>query len=126
MGVSMLRWSIAAFLSLVALASPTNASPHQGFWTGNALLDQCRATSADPSYFQKQSSCRSFIMGVDDAISMVMEIQSKEMYCSPLGVTAGQEKDIVIAYLEGHPGIRHNTAASIVTSALMGAFPCSK
>lgn len=52
--------------------------------------------------------------------------RGREGYCLPQGVTAGQMADVVGAYLDKRPEIRHFNGERLVAGALREAYPCAQ
>jgi Rap1a immunity proteins len=103
-----MRW-----LPLVSLlVAPVRAD----FIDGNDLLAHCMASEASLTYAQDQAACLFYVMGATDAQSQTV--------CIPQVATTRQAKDVVVRYLERNPQKRHLPAASLVTMALIDAFPC--
>ena len=44
----------------------------------------------------------------------------------PEGVTYRQLRDVIIAYLQNHPEVRHEDSAPLVIAALTEIWPCSQ
>lgn len=114
---------IALLAVLVHATLPKHANA--SFESGNSLLSQClkgREDGADSTIpFGK---CTGFIRAISDVL------QSNQLYglkvCIPDKSTAGQQTDVVVKWLEDHPGDRHFTASSLVVLAFSNAFPCRK
>lgn len=85
--------------------------------TGNSLLDDCKSEGSFRS-----GVCSGFVVGVAQVVgaSDVDGVQA----CFPEGVTKGQLRKVVVAYLEANPGLLHYDAATLVIVALVGKFPC--
>lgn len=120
-------------VAALMIATPTSAQQRSGqFVTGNRLHEWCTASATDPAYYAKDAQCTAFVMGVHDAAlslatvnAMVAEAAEIPYICTPVGVTAGQIRDIAQAYLREHPESRHGDAAIMTMVALMDAFPCT-
>lgn len=95
-------------------------------FTGNELLANLKedkkpfdnSTTATSAY--KRGIGLGFVMGSFDFA------EATGVFCPPTGVTKGQATDIVIAFLEKHPEVRHLSAGAIVYVALKESFPCKK
>ena len=98
------------FLLIALLVS---ASAHAEFYTGNDLLRMMRGNTVE------QANAFGYVVGVSDALHKIT-------LCVPSGVTVGQANDIVKAYLEVSPQVRHFSADSLVSAALMAVWPCKK
>jgi hypothetical protein len=61
-----------------------------------------------------------YVLGVSDVMT------EAGTACQPKGATRGQVGDVVSKFLSDHPEQRHLSAAGLVTSAILQAFPCAK
>ena len=84
------------------------------FETGNSLAQDCEQ---DDAMFQ-DGFCYGYVIGVFDKMSGVA-------MCPPDGVTVKQVESIVKKHLKENPAKLHLTARSLVSAALVEAFPCS-
>ena len=104
---------LAASLLLASRAGAT-------FYTGDALLEQCRGDSEEA-----QDRCRGYISGVDVTIAAFGRWNlMRNHWCAPEGTTLDELKSIVVKYLAARPAELHVRAAPHVVDALMQAFPC--
>ncbi len=118
----MWKQALVAFLvagtSVPATAQSVNVAV---LVNGNELYDWCTSSSGNA----KSSLCLGFIMGVLDTITtMQASKQAHQQVCVPRGVTAGQARDVLLAYLNQKPQERHLAAASIVWVSMFQAWPC--
>lgn len=97
------------------LATPTHATPVSSFMDGNTLHDWCR---------RETGACAGYVIGVHDGISLAKEPGS--WFCVPDGVKSDQIRDVVTAFLRGHPKWRHVAASQLVLWALVDAWPCDR
>jgi len=111
-------FAVAALM--VSFPSPSIAA----FKSGNQLVDDCTADPRSSTHFQSDAYCIGFVVGVVDDETMIGDILKRPIICLRPSVTAGQLRDVVIAYLQRHPEKRDYTAASLVMSAVLDAFPC--
>jgi hypothetical protein len=117
-----LRATLAAFegsdmIALLMLATAT--SPTTGFVFGRELYEWCKESS--------RPTCITYVMGIsDELVSLQATGKLKKRYCSPAQVTGGQLADVVLRSLHDHPERQHLPAASVVSYALIDAFPCPK
>jgi Rap1a immunity proteins len=100
-----------ALAIVLASAAPWSALAEN---SGNDLLTLCTPESA---------ICQGYVMGVYEVLSTDRVIASRRICPSPI-ITAGEVMDITIQFLEGHPELLHSTAVSLVSRALIEAFPC--
>ena len=105
--------------------------------SGNDLLSACE-TAADA----QQGFCVGYIIGANEGLRLgaatayifveaaptTEEINNASDlilgWCALSEVENGQLKDVVVGYLQNHPEIRHESARSLIRSALVEAFPC--
>lgn len=101
----MKKWAVLACLLL----------PYQveaKFRDGNDLWQFCETPGND--------ACMNYVMGVMD----LLEIYAQKAFCPSSSVVARQTADIVSKWLRDNPAERDKTAASLVTRAVVEAFPC--
>jgi len=110
----------AVLVAVITGVSSGNVIGEPVFYTGNQLLNSCRA--ADGEY--KDAICLGYVAAIHDALAFDPIFNWR--MCSPGGVTLGQAQDIVKAWLESHPQDRHYSASSLVAEALQDAFPCKE
>ena len=85
------------------------------FYTGNNLL---RFLQSDN--FQERGVAMGYVAGAIDMGDGVI-------FCSPSNtVTIGQVRDMVQAYLESTPSIRHLSADAIIMDLFKRLWPCPK
>lgn len=115
-------------LALIAIAlagAPASLSAQDAFGTdtGNELLVTCESTSTASNAY-----CIGFIKGVLVTERGLARLPNAPFTapCIPEGVTMGQLKDIVVAYLKERPQERHWQGWSLVHNAANNAFPCSR
>ena len=105
---------------------------------GNDLLTAC----VEKSDLAKSGFCIGYLIGVVEGLrygaavpmfAAQMEGSTKEIgeladsflgFCPPPEVQYSQHFDIVVNYLTVHPETRHESARTLVISALAEAFPC--
>jgi hypothetical protein len=92
------------------LGSPTSYAVLK---SGNDLVADCQLKIP-----VAEGYCYGYVHGAHDALGMITE------FCSPDDVVGKQLVDIVMKYLKENPENLHYNAASLVTSALIRAFPC--
>lgn len=98
---------------VLALALFSGAAQAE-FMDGNDLLDKMNGSNMD------KMLALGYVMAASDAARGVR-------ICNvPPTVTAGQTHDMVKAYLERFPQVRHFTADVLVGRALEVMWPCSK
>lgn len=90
---------------------------------GHGLLEDCTAKPKpgenDLLLRVARASCSEYIKGVSDALSA-----SRRRLCLPQASTWGQQKAVVLKYLNDHPEKLHQTRFSLTAAALTAAFPC--
>lgn len=119
-------WLAAFGLAFAVLATEVGAQPLGGFalYSGAELFIECKKpTGAD-------SLCAGFIAGtVDtlvatDALLLEKKVLARRTFCPPAGTPLSGFQAVVVRYLEDNPREHHFFAASLVTAAVQGAFPC--
>jgi hypothetical protein len=106
---------IAIPFIIASLIIPASTPSYAAFVTGNKLYSDCMEES--PLF------CLGYIDGVSDALDMAREGNSRAQ-CVPVGVTAGQVKDVVVRYLYAHPESRNLEGGYLVVAAIGGAWNC--
>ncbi|WP_375195794.1 Rap1a/Tai family immunity protein [Sphingobium sp.] len=119
----MLRYAIAATITLSGLTATPSAAPAQSFMfeTGTTLLAKCRNKA--PEY---ALACTAYIVGVVDGIKKDVFIGRAQPNCWPAQLDAAKVRDIVIAYLNRYPDQRKAPASVLVSVALNDQYPCQK
>ena len=114
------------FPCVFALGFGGNRSPQSDATTGNGLLGSCQFSVKDTedrnhneNTFEawRDGFCVGLVAGVGYASPHV---------CPDENVTSGQEKRVVLKYLQDHPEELHLEATVLVEKALAKAFPCPK
>lgn len=98
---------------LLACAFVLSTSAHAEFFSGNDLLAKLQSQSQ-----VDKTLALGYVIGVADAAQGAV-------VCLPSAATAGQITDLVRAWLESAPAVRHNTADSLVVHVLKTAWPCA-
>jgi hypothetical protein len=109
-------------LMLGLWTTPANASQ-----TGNQLYEQCTRERAAPTYWYDDAACTAYISGFIEGATSFQEFwpaDQPKAICLPPNVTAGQMRDVVVAYLARNPERRHLSAMMSIVTAAVAAFPC--
>lgn len=85
------------------------------FLTGNALYGHMTSTDT-----YNNAAATGYVTGVSDSLDLA------KLLCTPVGVSVSQSRDVVRAFLEKHPGRRHEDAADLVYEALAEHWSCRK
>jgi hypothetical protein len=111
----MKRLIVAAALVAPLGASDPAAAGEAAFLSGEQLQELCKGVDA---------SCTAYLMGVLDALNL-MESRSGggSAFCAP-EITSDEVTDVVRKHLERHPARWESPAATLVTEAMVEAFPC--
>lgn len=91
-----------------------SSSAHAEFVTGNQLLGDLKS-----DVWYTQGYAQGYVIGAYDT-------GKNFLHCAPNGVTVGQVTDVIRAYLEANPTLRHHSGDYLVTQALSKAWPCGK
>jgi hypothetical protein len=103
--------AVAVVLMLVASSAHAAGS----FYTGNKLLQLLQSDN-----YQEKGVAMGYVAGAIDMGDGVI-------FCSPSNtVTIGQVRDMVQAYLESTPSIRHMSADAIIIDLFKRLWPCPK
>jgi len=84
-----------------------------------ANLDSSLSDEAFDEAIVKKTFSVGYVSGVADALHYTSFI------CEPDGVSPQQEADVVLKFLKDHPERLHHHQVSLVTVALLAAFPCA-
>jgi hypothetical protein len=103
---------------LLASLFVTEVATAGGFKDGNWLYAQLEDWRAKPS--------RSIVDAAEGAgyVLGVFDQDTERLWCPTDGVNFRQVLDIVFKFLNENPAIRNQSASSLVSRALMSAFPC--
>jgi hypothetical protein len=104
---------------MIGLLMLAEAARVASFQTAGDLHQWCRAGS--------RPMCMAYVMGISDEMNVMQEAGLlPKRYCSPFEVTGEQVADTATKYLESHPESHPIAAGTVVTNALLDAFPCPK
>jgi Rap1a immunity proteins len=136
-GVRMKTWRRAIVLSLLATPvlgyAQTSPALGQRNPPASALVDACKDIDT-PSL--NGISCHGFVNGVVSGIAVGVitmgyavgkttadaKVKSLPIPCVPAGATNGEIVKVVLKYIDAHPESLHNSAASEIYMALIGAW----
>jgi hypothetical protein len=93
---------------------PAIAEDHSA---GSHWMQVCRGDDAN-----LQLICVGFISGVTEV--QRRQPASADQYCLPPSITIGQEKAIIVKFMEDHPQKLHLPFIQLLLDALHEAFPC--
>jgi len=111
-----LSLAILAGTSAPPLVSPAGAY----FLDGDELTNHCSITTADERF--DPAICVTYIMGAYDAY-MFQRLARNQPRCTPRTLTAGQLREVVLAYLLAHPDNRQMDASALVWNAIIDKWP---
>jgi hypothetical protein len=114
-GERYMRVFIAALVMVFGLSGEGKA----GFIDGNLLNEICQTKNG-----YDRGTCTGYIMAIID----ISEKKPFYGYCHqiPSAATGVQVRDVVKAWLEKHPEVRHLSAHSLVVRTLSETWPCKK
>ena len=115
--------TLQLFSVVTALMLVAPSRGYCNFYSGSELLEMCSASKDDAVYYQKQSECRGFIVGVADSARCTNPVNGYS-WSSAEHVTQGQVVKVVVKWLNEHPEKLHFASAGLVANALEDAFPC--
>jgi len=95
------------------------------FKSGNDLYSDCTTPRGSSTYYQADGYCTGFVMGVYDDFDLSRQLEDKEA-CLPGGVTAGQLRDVVVAFIRDNPKWRNLDASALIRAAIIDAWPSCK
>ena len=111
--------------SLVAFAQ-TASSPQSDELSsipksGNGFLRECGGDAVPDAVF---GFCHGYMFGVWEMFALNQA--GKHHLCIPVGVTYGQEYNIVVKFIRDNPKFAQAATANLIPMAIMDAFPCPK
>ncbi len=120
---------VAAQVCLALLAMPASTQE----FTGNVLHEECLKPTQ-----KAQNFCYGFIIGAIDGLTYGTglglaaaksdpgggEAARFLFFCTPKGMTNGQQFDVVTNFLDQNPQLRHQSAVDLIQTAMRDAFPC--
>jgi len=117
---------VVVFIAFAYGSSRGNSSPQADATTGNGLLGSCQISvkSTDDRNYKEspfEAWRDGFCVGIVNGVS-----SASPHVCPDEEVTTGQEKRVVLKYLQDHPEELHLDNAVLVERALSRAFPCPK
>lgn len=112
---------VYAFLTLVILsfATPAQAKPVNG----QVLYGWCYAPYAKVFGEGVNPVCAGYISAIADVLSGDDAVNGRRA-CIPPETKVHRLREVVVAYLQAHPGEDSNPAADLSAKALANAFPC--
>jgi len=110
------------YLLTIVLLFSFNQAAALGFLFGNELLERCEAYLSNTDA-AKGNTCWGFVTGVADAHDNFTVWGMSPLWCQPDNMSTGQLIRIVTKHLQEHPEDLHLAAASLVSNALLLAFP---
>lgn len=108
------------FCSLPASANPDVHTAITEF-TGNEFYARCNSTNN-----LHKSWCLGYITGISDGVAF-LQMGKPDRWtpiCIPIGVTIGQQKDVVLDYISRNPATRHEAISLQTILAWRDAWPC--
>lgn len=107
--------SLRALLVILAMLLVQTASGAQvlAVAQGNDLFSECR---------DRDEKCVPYVTGVADTLELVAPHLTN--ICRPKAATIEQAFDVLLSWLEDHPGERHRPAAKLAGLAFAEAWPC--
>ena len=109
------------FVGLLTLLSLNNA--YAAYYTGNELYEKLKSYKNAPGTFNAGLSM-GYIAAIVDSLNEKMDPKNGWRFCVPPSATLGQVNDVVYAYLDQNPQVRHYGAYGLVEASLEKAFPC--
>ena len=109
---------IKKLVTVIVLSFLFSPASYAGFVKGNTLVEDCKADENTIG----EALCYGYVLGVYDRHAM--DMKSTFTTCVPQGVTGAQIVSVVRKFMAENPQLLHQSAASVVASALSGAFPC--
>jgi Rap1a immunity proteins len=114
--------SLAAFLlTLTTIGVPAKAVDF--YWTGNAMLEACRAAIQPNNniHLFEEGECLGFFVGVS-----FVRPGLKPYACIPPEVTPEQMIRVVVLYFDQHPNRLHEDIRGVGLDRLSETWPCKQ
>lgn len=99
-------------VSAMLLVQTASGAQVLAFVHGNDLFSECR---------NRDEKCVAYVTGVADTLEMVAPHLTN--ICRPRAATIEQAFDVLMSWLEDHPGERHRPAAKLAGLAFAEAWP---
>ena len=94
---------------------------YESLESGSTLLAKCVGPP------EVQLVCAGYTAAIHDMIAMLEASGAMaKRHCFPTETTRLQIRDVIVRYLQNHPGERHAGAAGLVRDALQEAWPCDR
>lgn len=126
---SLLSVFLASFLLSFNAAAEPKPVPIFSTLTGNDFIGYCNKDAvSDQTSFLHFGLCLGYIKGLGDGLS-ILQLQPPRNFatiCIPPNATIGQQKDVVMDYIQKNPSIRHEIISVLAISAWRSAWPCSE
>lgn len=111
------------WLLLLPLTSAVHAAPPPDATTGNDLLRACGARGYGSDFW----FCQGYLAGLHQTVVSMTKLGAlKPPYCTPLGFTNRQLRNVVVAYLWAYREQLDQPAEFLVLAALSTAYPCAQ
>jgi hypothetical protein len=111
--------------SILATCIASAAAQEKDNWTGNSLLEGCRAVATkltpDADLFAA-GVCAGEIKALVGIARKLNDEQFRS--CIPSQVGTRQVSKVVVSYLDHHHAILHEQLSDLILSALADAWPC--
>lgn len=121
----------AILLCLSMMLGTATVAAESVFVNGNTLLeafeecDQYHAGSENHDDYFSCGYAKAYILGIFDSYETgTDQLGTQRVICLP-DVTLDEVTNIVREFLDGNSSMLHNSASSLVLTALAGAYPCS-
>ena len=108
-------------ISLISILS-VNANASKEFHSGNDFVKDCKF-----SVSAKRMFCLGIVTGAHSAATGVaMAFWQKPLFCTTQSYTHEKGIDITVKYIEDNPHEAYLHSGSIVSIALLDAYPCKR
>ena len=120
-----MRVPFSAALALSFASLPQTA--HAEYFDGNKIYDACSAEKGSTTYYQDESFCTGYVIGVVDQLLANKFMKNGTITleaCLPEGVIVRQVVDVVRSHLKNNPQDRNLPGALLTWTAVNKAWPC--
>ncbi len=109
-------------LLLVVVLGSTAGFAVEKHYSGVQLRSDCQS----PRGTQRALRCRSYLMGLSDAHTIMGELRGDKLFCPPPGTTYTEERLVFVKWGLDNPQHMHLPAPVVVGRALADIWPCGR
>ena len=98
----------------------------QNFYTGNTLMEYCKAGIEKNKDIEKANACLGYVAGFEDLYESLVAVGLlQKKWCLPENASTSLLAATTLIYLTAHPDELHLGASGLVINAFREAYPCN-